>query len=60
MRALALLLALACSDDMGRWLFLESDEVRGQDRLCVYSDALGAHAVTVKRWEACAPYVEVE
>ena len=56
-----LFLLFACSDASGaRWMFLESDQVRGQDRLCVYSDALGAHAVTVPRWQACAPYVELD
>lgn len=55
------LAALACSDDDGgRVMFLESDEVRGQNRLCTYADALGAHAVTLKSWERCAPYFEVE
>lgn len=60
-RALSLAAMLwACSDDGGgRWLLLEQDEVRGMDRICLYSDALGARAVTVKSWEACEPFLEV-
>lgn len=60
-RALALAALLnACSGGDGRVMFLESDEVRGTDRLCLYSDALGARAVNVKSWVACAPYLEVD
>lgn len=59
-RILTLATLCACSGDGGRVMFLESDEVRGSDRLCLYSDALGARAVNVKSWVACAPYLEVE
>lgn len=55
------LAALACSDDGGgRVMFLESDEVRGQNRLCTYADALGARAETLRVWEACPPWIEAE
>lgn len=60
MKRAALLLALACSAPAGRFLVLDSDEVRGTSRICIYADAVGAEALTLASHEVCPPTLELD
>lgn len=55
-----LMLGISCSAPEGRFLMLESYEVRGAEHICIYSDAIGARAVTLDASEACPPYLELD
>lgn len=56
----ALALLAACGPAGGRFLVLESEHVAGIDRVCIYADALGEVATTVRAWERCAPTLELD